>query len=144
MAASIESYANGFLTQWKTNIHKFKSLPGIAENIAYQCYDTTCPPIYTFGKKFEDYNKEIRQQLHGGMTMVLHRMISLEEPSGDLPPAVHYAPNGDRYKRVTTFDFNSLYPFAFSQDLPTGPGFLLEKEGTQFKEVIYLLKEILG
>ena len=133
LVASIENYAEGFLTQWNTNIHKFKSLPGIAEYIAYQFYDTDCPPIYTFGPNFAKFNQQIRSQLHGGMTMVLHRMISLHEPSPEFPLTVFQNSDGDRYKRITTYDFNSLYPFAFSQDLPTGPGFLLSRDNNEFK-----------
>ena len=77
LRSSIENYAAGFLQDWNTNIHRFKSLPGIAEAIAYKFYNPESPAIYSFGQKFAKYNKEIRDQLHGGMTMVFHRMIDL-------------------------------------------------------------------
>ena len=132
MRASIESYANGFLTDWLINIHKFKSLPGIAEKIAFNFYNPNSPAIYSFGKDFGKYNQEIRNQLHGGMTMVLHRMIDLGEPNPNYPKGIYENADGKRYKKLASYDFNSLYPYAFSQDLPTGPGILIKKEDSSY------------
>lgn len=46
--------------------------------LAFRFYDENSPPIVTFSHKFDDYNKEIRSQLLGGMTMgtVLNSFVS--------------------------------------------------------------------
>ena len=62
--------------------------------------------------------------------MVLHRMIDLGDVDPNKPRAVYFGKNGKKYKRMTFLDFNSLYPYAFEQPLPTGPGLLLCRDGT--------------
>ena len=64
--------------------------------------------------------------------MVLHRMVDLGEPKTKYPKSVYYAKNGEKYKRMVFYDFNSLYPYAFQQTLPTGPGICFEKQGEKF------------
>ena len=65
----IKAYAKGFFDSWGVNIHENMSLPGVAQKLAFQFYDEEATAIYTFGKKFQKYNEEIRSQLHGGMTL---------------------------------------------------------------------------
>ena len=97
---SIARYSAGFLEDWNVNIHDSMSLPGFAEKMCYEFYDVKSPAIFTFGKSFNGLNKEVRKNLHGGMTMVLHRHISLGPVEIDKPKEVFYADNGERYQRV--------------------------------------------
>ena len=136
---SIEAYSKGFLNDFGVNVHKFMSLPGLAQHVAYKFYDTKAAPIYSFGESFSLYNQDIRNNLDGGLCMVFHRMMVvgqqnfLRENGEPLPEAALKTPNGEYFQRITSFDFNSLYPFALKQELPTGPGLLFEKRGNQFK-----------
>ena len=65
----VKSYAQGFFDTWGVNIHEQMSLPGVAQNLAFQFYHEKETAIYTFGKNFKTYNDQIRRQLHGGMTL---------------------------------------------------------------------------
>ena len=65
----IKAYAAGFFRSWQVNIHEQMSLPGVAQYLAFRYYDEKETAIYTFGKSFKTYNDQIRQQLHGGMTL---------------------------------------------------------------------------
>lgn len=111
---SIEKYAAGFLNDFGVNVHKFMSLPGLAQHVAFKFYDKNAAPIYSFGKSFASYNKEIRQNLDGGLCMVFHRMMVVgehnfkRENGSPLPDAAIKAPNGDFFKRISSFDFNSV------------------------------------
>ena len=90
-------------------------MPGIAEHIAYKYYADDACPIYSFGPKFSFLNEQIREQLLGGMTMVLHRMIELKSDPDNrtLPESVYLTPNGDRYESLVQLDFNSLVSIDF-------------------------------
>ena len=136
MVSSIDHYADGFLSQWGVNVHKFMSLPGIAEFLAYKYYNENAAPIYSFGQKFSKYNKEIREDgLIGGICVVFCRMLV-----AGIAPAVHknfpqaafQGKNGELYRSIRCFDVNSLYPFVFQGVLPTGPGIAYEKRGSSF------------
>ena len=85
-------------------------MPGIAESIAYQYYNDEACPIFSFGSKFGFLNQQIREQLLGGMTMVLHRMVVLKSDPAQrhLPDSVYLTPNGQRYESLLQLDFNSL------------------------------------
>ena len=67
---AIEVYAQGFYDSWKVDIHQSLSLPSISQKLAYKLYNKNAPPIVTFGKKFSQYNADIRSQLFGGMTLL--------------------------------------------------------------------------
>ena len=111
---SIEQYAKGFLTDFGVNVHKFMSLPGLAQHVAFKFYDKSAAPIYSFGSSFLAYNNEIRKNLDGGLCMVFHRMMVVGEQNfkrengKQLPDAAKKAPNGELFQRISSFDFNSV------------------------------------
>ena len=100
---SIQNYAAGFQEDWNINIHDSMSLPGFAEKLCYRFYDDLSPSIFTFGKSFREFNNEIRKNLNGGMTMVLHRHASLGPIEEDKPREVFFTDSGEKYKRVESF-----------------------------------------
>ena len=111
------------------------SLPAVAEEIALKNYDKNCDPVISFGKNFEWLNREVRQNLNGGMTLCQHRLVHLTEAEKIYPEAAYTAPNGKRFERLSFYDFNSLYPNSVRNDLPTGPGLFLRRKhnSTNFK-----------
>ena len=58
---SIDVYTAGFMKDWKINIHRSLSLPGIAERLAYKKYNVNSPPIYSFGKKHGHLAQDVRR-----------------------------------------------------------------------------------
>ena len=68
-------YAAGFLSQWNVNVHVSMSLPGVAERIAYKYFNPESPPVYSFGKSFRNYNKQIREQLYGHVLQVFYYFL---------------------------------------------------------------------
>ena len=91
-------------------LKKIFKLPGIAEDIAYQFYNEEASPIFSFGSKFGFLNEQVREQLTGGMCLVLHRYISLKSDPEDrlLADSAYLAPNGEPYESLLQLDFNSL------------------------------------
>ena len=85
-------------------------MPGIAEHIAYKFYNPEAWPIYSFGANFKTLNEQVRDQLLGGMTLVLHRMVVLKSSPEQrtLPSSVYLAPNGEPFQKLLQLDFNSL------------------------------------
>ena len=108
LCQSIERYSSGFLKDWNVNVHLSMSLPGVAQSLAYKFYNPEAIPIYSFAQPFNDYNRQIRSQLHGGMTMLFHRMVELNPQERKYPASVYDAKNGQPYQRLVFYDFNSL------------------------------------
>jgi hypothetical protein len=122
---SIEAYGNGFLNDFGVNVHNFMSLPGLAQHVALKFYDESVAPIYSFGENFLFYNKEIRNNLDGGLCMVFHRMMAVGEQNhtrenGEkLPESAIRAPNGELFQRISSFDFNSVSKIKLQVDEKT-------------------------
>ena len=135
LSKSIMAYAKGFWDQFKINVHSYMSLPAVAEAIAYKNYDKESDPIYTFSDDFRWLNEEVRSALNGGMTLVMHRLLHLTKDERVFPEPAYVAPNGQNYEKMLFLDYNSLYPYAVKNELPTGPGLFLRRKhnSTNFK-----------
>ena len=76
-------------------------------------YNPAAYPIYSFNGKYEFLNQEIRSQLYGGMTMVLHR-LSKVRPGGYrdeemvYPKSAYTTSDGSMIQKIQFWDFNSL------------------------------------
>lgn len=103
------------------------SLPGISEEIMWSFYDDTCPKMYSFDNKYGFLNKQIREKLMGGPTIVFHRHCEIQR-SGSHHDSVHTTPNGDKYTRLVSYDFNALYAYAMKENLPTGLPFYYKQK----------------
>lgn len=134
LSKSIQNYSEGFWRDFQVNVHQFMSLPAVAETIAYKNYDKKSDPVYTFSNDFKWLNDEVRSSLNGGMCLVLHRLVHVTEGPKIYPDAAYQAKNGEDFQKLLFLDFNSLYPFAVKNELPTGPGlFLRRKNNSNFK-----------
>ena len=49
----------------------YLSLPSIAIDALFQMTDEKCSPVVTFGPKFDSIQKYFRQQINGGLGMIL-------------------------------------------------------------------------
>jgi hypothetical protein len=109
LAEGIVNYAANFLTDYDINIHRYISLAGVAERVAFGMMPFEATPIYSVTDA--RIREDIRSALNGGMTMVFHRLIQLSVPKGSFPVAARIADNGEVYKKISQYDVNSLYPF---------------------------------
>ncbi|CAG5111063.1 Oidioi.mRNA.OKI2018_I69.chr2.g5399.t1.cds [Oikopleura dioica] len=128
---SINAYAEGFLQEYGIDIHKKLSLPGLAQQIAFDKYDPDCQNIYSI--PVPELKNDVRKHLNGGICCVQHRLLAINSEDQTLPEAARRAPNGKKIMFIDQQDMNSLYPFTLQNDLPTGPGFHLKKIRKKFK-----------
>ena len=110
------------------------SLPGLAFRAAFDHFDQTLPPIFTFSQPFNEIRELFRQNQFGGLVNVYHRMISIGGDRG--PRNSRFAPNGCPYSYFLFLDFNSLYLYSQDQLLPLGPGVLWSKSGNYFTKKV--------
>jgi hypothetical protein len=125
LTGAINAYATNYLTKFKLPLHSDLSIAKMAQKIAFIQYDATMPPIYSIPPTAAFFYNDCRAKLLGGICQVFHRAIYLNEKADSrIPKAATTAPNGERYKSLVSLDFNSLYPWAVSGDLPLGPGII--------------------
>jgi len=125
LTGAIDAYATNYLNKFKLPLHSDLSIAKMAQKIALIQYDSTMPPIYSIPPTASSFYKDCRAKLLGGICQVFHRAIYLcENADSRIPKSATTAPNGERYKSLISLDFNSLYPWAVSKDLPLGPGIL--------------------
>lgn len=133
LAQAIKKHWQGFKEDFDVDLHKKLSLPGISQEIAFKNYDSTMNKIYSI--PIPKIKEDIRKFLNGGICLVLHRLIKLNSSDPNIPESARVAPNGKKYVKIMQEDFNSLYPHAFEDYLPTGPGFFLKKVGNSFRMI---------
>ena len=94
------------------------------------------PPITTIPYKFGYINTEIRKHgLLGGLSIVLHRHVECTdngEIKNHLPYNATHAECGKPYKMIEGLDFNALYGWSMTQNLPVGRGVLWENIKNKF------------
>jgi len=105
---AFESYTKLVLKEFGLDTYQFVSLSAISQHVAYTKYDATTPPLYSFPQKFKSFSELLRSKMRGGICMVFHRMISLNNTDENLPEAARTAPNGCTWKKLIQWDCNSL------------------------------------
>jgi len=118
---AIQLWFDAFKTLFKVDPQQFASLPSMSQKAMFQNFDSNSPFLYSYPKWKDALRKDARANIVGGLCTNPHRMVDLRANT-DTPDAAKYAPNGERYKTISAFDFNSLYPWALKQDMPCGPG----------------------
>ena len=58
----------------------------------------------------------------GGPTIIFHRHAEIRN-RGNYHDSVYHVPNGEKYKKLVSWDFNALYAYAMKMNLPTGMPF---------------------
>ncbi|CBY40627.1 unnamed protein product, partial [Oikopleura dioica] len=129
LTACVNAYARSYEKKFELGLHADLSIAKMAQKLAFIQYDKTLPPIYSIPPKAAFFYKDCRKKLLGGICQVFHWLIYLNANADPrIPKTATTAPNGERYKSVMSLDFNSLYPFVVSQDLPLGPGIIYNIE----------------
>ena len=83
------------------------SLPAISEQILWKMFDPEKGYIHSIGDKWGHINEKLRSGLMGGPCIPFYRHVELG-PVGEFSKAVYFTPSGERFRRVTSYDFNGL------------------------------------
>lgn len=89
----------------------------------FSSYDQTSALSYSFSHKMSKIRELFRENLLGGLVNCFHRMTDLRNTQ-KIPFSAKIAPNGQPFKKICFFDFNSLYLFCQQLGFPTTPGIL--------------------
>ena len=124
LSKSIQVYSARYRDLFNVDIHAELSIAKIAQNIAFSMYDENSPSIYSIPHRADFFYRDCRAKLTGGIVQVFHRAQYMNGADPDLPRSCYSTPNGKTIKCATMYDFASLYPYAVSQFMITGPGIL--------------------
>ena len=97
-------------------------------NLFKKYFDEKVPKIFSFDKNFGVLNQKIRSQVKGGPCIIFHRHCELKKQVEQYHSSVYSTPDGSKYSKLVSYDFNALYAFSMMQDLPTGIPFYYEKK----------------
>ena len=84
-------------------------------------YDESCANIFTFPEN-SDATKVFREGIIGGLTNVYKRHVTLDE-NEDAAHAAKYSKRGKKWKLISFYDINSMYPTTFKEKFPCGLGY---------------------
>ena len=116
-------YSELFFEKFNIDIFENLSLSHIAQTLLFKKYPENVQTMTSFSEKYTWLNKEIRQNLCGGLAAVFsrHAQTGWDE---NLDREAVTVPNGDPIRLIEQFDINSLYPTVMKLDLPVGSGIL--------------------
>ena len=132
LVGAIKSWFASYKATFGIDGYQFASLASMAQASMFSLFDTNAPFLHSLPPWEKDLSKKFKSSIVGGLCTNLHRAVLLDGSEG--PEAAKKAPNGDPYTAVLPWDFNSLYPWALLQDMPTGPGIhwcSTDKEGRE-------------
>jgi hypothetical protein len=66
------------------------------------------------------------------LNQTLARYIELEDKQA--PRNAKFAPDGERFSKITFLDFNALYLWSANQKMPCTPGVLWRNKGSYFSK----------
>ena len=133
LSKALTEFINIFENCFNVSLLDKLSLPGVSEDIMWNLYDEQCPKMFSFHSEYGFLNQRIREKLLGGPTILFHRHCEIKR-IGSYPESVYSVPNGSKYSKLISYDFNALYAYAMMQDLPTGLPFYFRKQaGGNFK-----------
>jgi len=105
MCQAIENQFDAFYTLFGQDLVTFFSLPSVAQKICYDNFDQNSPLVCSFHE--EEYRQDFRNNIVGGLTNVMHRMVNTRDETG--PYNSRHAPDGNLFTHFQFLDFNSLY-----------------------------------
>ena len=141
LIGAIKSWFSTFQSTFSIDPFLFSSLAAMSQAAMFRLYDEDAPHLHSLPPWKKDFSKKFKSGLIGGLCTVLHRCVLLDGSDG--PDAAKFAPNGDPYTAVIPYDFNSLYPWALLQDMPTGPGVHWDSSLTNGNRHYFIKKNLL-
>ena len=113
LCKAIENQFEAFDKLFGQDLVTFFSLPSVFQRICFDNFDQRSPLVWSF--HLDEYRKDFRSNIVGGLTNVMHRMVNTRDDSG--PYSSRHAPDGSRYTHFMFLDFNSLYLWVTSFDV---------------------------
>ena len=98
------------------------SLPRFAQMCVFKSFCSQSPLCYSFTQKMDHIRNLFRANILGGLVNVYSRYTELDPNESDVPKSARYSGNGEKFTKITFFDFNALYLHAQSRAFPTTPG----------------------
>ena len=120
---------------------QYASLASMASAAMFKQFDENSPFLHSLPPWKKALSDKMKESVVGGLCTNLHRAVLLDGSDG--PEAAKKAPNGESYTAVVPFDFNSLYPWALLQNMPTGPGIHWNLSGRDGQAKKYFTKQTL-
>ena len=120
LVSAIKSWFASYKSTFGIDGYQFASLASMAQASMFGLFDDSSPFLHSLPPWKKELSEKMKSSVVGGLTTNLHRAVLLDGSVG--PEAAKKAPNGNDYSAIIPFDFNSLYPWALLQDMPTGPG----------------------
>ena len=120
---------------------QYASLASMASGAMFKQFDSDAPLLHSLPPWKKNLSDKMKESVVGGLCTTLHRAVLLDGSDG--PESSKRAPNGDEFSAIVPFDFNSLYPWALLQDMPTGPGIHWCANGRDGQQKDYFTKKTL-
>ena len=118
---------NAFSDKFSVNLLDFYSMPSVAGHLLWQKFDQTVAAPFSLPQKFGYLGHRFRKACDGGLATPKHRHVASGSQADLFSDCVGKTPDGNKNVEITGVDFNSLYPYGESLDLPCGPGFMYSK-----------------
>ena len=139
LVGAIKSWFATYKSTFGIDGYQFASLPSMAQASMFGLFDESSPFLHSLPPWKKELSERMRESVVGGLTTNLHRAVLLDGSDG--PEAAKKAPNGNNYSAIIPFDFNSLYPWALLQEMPTGPGIHWDCKDKDGNERSYFVKK---
>ena len=118
MVTAVENCFEAFRKYFFIDPMVHNSLPGLAYSAMFSMHDQKLPYVHTFANK--EIHQVFKDNVVGGCTNVYHRDICLGDE--DAPVGAKIAPSKDPYTYALFLDFNAMYLWSMSQDMPLTAG----------------------
>ena len=126
--SAFEKMVKLFSDKFGENLLEYPSLPGVAYRVLWKHFSTKVNKPYTIGEQFGWISKAIREAILGGLVSVFHCHVEIGDCEYQYSDAVHFAPDGQRYRAITGYDAANLYGYSMMGELPVGQGILYKKQ----------------
>ena len=134
----VEAIDNSFKTfhgLFKIDPQTHHSLPSMAFQAMFQSVPKELPFGFTFDNQRDFLRQWFRNTLIGGLSSVYHRHLDLSGETTS-PTAARHTPDGALLTHAVFLDFNSMYLWSQSKNMPLTPGILWTANGSFFRKSI--------
>jgi len=94
-----EKYTDLFYEEFQVDAQEYMSLSQLAQSILFRHYPVDAIPMITLPREFTWLNREIRNNLYGGLAAVFSRHAETSTNS-DFPSSVYHTPNGSPIVKI--------------------------------------------
>ena len=107
LADAFQNYVRSFIANFNLSPVGYISLPGLAERVLWNMFDTSQNKPYSFSEKFGFINSILRESMTGGLSCVFKRHVEVNAQNETYNKCVYRASNGQKFKHLVAYDANS-------------------------------------